>query len=69
MSVMKEVIFVSKCVITLLGAIFVNVILDMNLILMPSTAQVNTIKFISLKLIVNVLLISIGSGFCIFIHL
>ena len=69
MSVMKEVIFVSKCVITLLGAIFVNVILDMNLILMPSTAQVNTIKFISLQLVVNVLLIPIGSRFCIFKHL
>ena len=49
MSAMRGVIFVSKCVITLLGAIIVNVILDMNLILMPSTAQVNTIKFISLN--------------------
>ena len=55
MSVMKGLIFVSKFVITLSGAIFVNVILDMNLILMPSTVQVNTIKFISLKLIVDVL--------------
>ena len=50
MSVMKGVIFVSKCVITLLGAIFVNAILDINLILMPLTAQVNTVKCISLNI-------------------